>query len=103
MSSAWKYVSEAEDTQISEIWCDGAYERAVQAGIRIFPWRVRMSSGEVRGLYSLNVNDFSGADKEALENALKNAKELRDRWSGENSLALRRVQEVEPYSCWSCC
>ncbi len=100
MSSTWRYVSEDPENQISEIWCDGEVSAAIRAGIRIFPWRVRLSTGEVRGLYSLELADFSGADREALEKALKNAKDLRDKWSGELQPS---VLEVKPQSHWSCC
>jgi hypothetical protein len=100
MSSTWRYTPENSDGQISEIWCDGFLNTPVRAGIRIFPWRVRLNTGEVRGLYSLTLSDFSGADRKALENALKNAKELQNKWSGDNP---RRVEEVQNESCWSCC
>ena len=100
MSSTWRYVSETAESQISEIWCDGAMRGNIHAGIRIYPWRVRLATGEVRGLYSLALSDFSGADKKALEDALKNAKALSEKWSGNNP---QRVEEVQNNSCWSCC
>lgn len=100
MTSTWSYVSEDPENQISEIWCDGMKLNLGHPGLCIFPWRVRLSTGEVRGLYSLDVADFSGADKKALEDALKNAKELREKWSGELHPS---VLEVNTKSCWSCC
>lgn len=99
MSSLWRYVTTEQSSQISEIWCDGPVGNPIYAGIRIFPWRVRMTTGEVRGLYSLSLEDFTGNDRSALQQALKNARELQKKWSGES----QQTPEVEFKSCWSCC
>ena len=100
MSTSWRYISESDENQITEIWCDGPLEHSKRVGIPIYPWRVRLATGDVRGLYSLALSDFSGADRKALENALKNAQELRESWNG---MTLRKVEEVKNDSCWTCC
>ena len=99
MSESWRYTAESPDCEISEIWCDATdTPKSYGVQFRIFPWRVRLSTGEIRGLYSLQPNDFSGADRTALEKALKNAKELREKCHiGPSS-----VTEVKT-SAWSCC
>lgn len=98
MSESWRYTAESAEGEISEIWCDTTdVPKTYGVQFRIYPWRVRLSTGEIRGLYSLQPSDFSGADRAALEKALKNAKELRDKCNIGPS-----VTEVKT-TTWSCC
>lgn len=99
MSADWIYDANLEDTTslIAKIFCD---KHQFPGRLRLYPWFVKLKSGEVFGLYLADEKDylFSAADKQAIENAMINAMALRV------ATSLRQIQEVDRFTkCSKCC
>lgn len=96
MSSTWRYDSETETNEVLSIWCDGALNHV----LRIYTWKVRLNTGEVRGLYSLKPEEFTlDADKKAINDAQKNAMQLSEKCNEYND---RVVAEERKWRAWCC-
>ena len=76
MSETWKYTS--TDGLIAEICCQrGKFPKY----LHLYPWIVVFRDGTEAGLYHVNPDDYTGPDKAAIEAAMKNAQELRLKYS----------------------
>lgn len=96
MSSTWRYDSESEMNEILAIWSDGALNHQ----LRIYTWKVRLNTGEVRGLYSLKPEEFTrDADKKALSDAMKNAQELSKKNESYNERIIAQERRERLWCC----
>ena len=98
MSARWTYVSTLDDpvSIIKRIFCDTS---KFPAHLKIYPWTVELKSGAQIGLYLAQSTEhvFSDADKAALENALKNASDLRTR---DAQTAIEKLEDTsKPCDC----
>ncbi len=99
MSARWTYASTLDEPSsiIRRIFCDMT---KFPAHLKIYPWVVELTSGAQIGLYLAQSTDhvFSDADKVALENALKNASDLRTR---DAQKAIEKLEDTS--KPWNCC
>ena len=98
MSARWTYVSTADDPSsiIRRIFCDTS---KFPAHLKIYPWTVELKSGAQIGLYLAQSTEhvFSDADNVALENALKNASDLRTR---DAQKAIEKIEDTSKPCDW---
>ncbi len=72
MSVKWRWDCPSDHTgKIHSIFSPG-----VLVSTRFVLWKVILSDGTETGLYKLNVSDFEGADRKALEEAHANANQI---------------------------